>query len=171
MAGSATCKQSKTLRNCVVLKSQFVYSVYSVEETKRDCLFSLFRHKEMSQWRSSSSDSVILKTKQCTFVHTSLYWHSCSCNNMQLEGYYFYDRVSGWYYVIAHTSDLKQWTVDGHARSDLCMSLRKTGREKMRLAGDVWCCSGNLRTNYTRRSKWMPSLAMNEHGMFQIVFT
>lgn len=27
---------------------------------------------------------------------------------------------------------------------------------------------GNLQTNYTRRFEWMPSLALNEQGMFYV---
>ena len=42
VAGSATCKQSKTVLNCVVLWGHFVYVVM---ETKIVCLFSLFNVK------------------------------------------------------------------------------------------------------------------------------
>ena len=53
VAGSATCKQSKTIWSCVVLYGHFVYPVMKAEGV---CLCCLFRHKEISQWRSFSSD-------------------------------------------------------------------------------------------------------------------
>ena len=48
VAGSATYKQSKTVRNCALLEGQFVYSVYAATVKKGVCLFTLFRHKNQS---------------------------------------------------------------------------------------------------------------------------
>ena len=49
VAGSAKCKY-------VLSFKPFVYSVHSVMRTKRVYLFGLFRHKQISQWKSLFSD-------------------------------------------------------------------------------------------------------------------
>ena len=50
--------------NCVVLSGQFDYSVM---ETKRVCLLSLFRQKKISQWGSFSAYYHLNKTTDCSF--------------------------------------------------------------------------------------------------------
>ena len=89
VAGSATCKQSKTVWNCFVLLDQFVYSAV---KTKRVSSFILLKHEQIISLLIKMSFQCIFKSKMqqknlCKTVQGSmtclffLFLQCCKCSS------------------------------------------------------------------------------------------